>query len=56
MATQQVLRILESDMVYRSEYQRFVTAMSYASDAEQISFEKAVEAFRQLAKLFVFER
>ena len=56
IATQQVLSVLKSDMVYRLEYQHFVTAMSYASDAEQISFEKAVEAFRQLAEFFVFER
>ena len=43
---------LKSDDLYEEEYQQFVDAMSYARDDEVISFEKALNEFDALLKMF----
>lgn len=43
-----VSEILAHDGEYRTEYESFVTEMSYADDAERIDFDPAVEAYRDL--------
>lgn len=43
---------LESDTQYRVEYQTFVNSMSYADEAEAITFDDALSHFHALIKLF----
>lgn len=44
------LASLTSDSLYKAEYEQFVMAMSYATDSEEITFERAVEDFRLLVE------
>ncbi|MDF0750712.1 nucleotidyl transferase AbiEii/AbiGii toxin family protein [Marinobacter sp. 71-i] len=43
--------IMQSDALYREEYQQFVDAMSYAPDDERIDFAQALDNFQKLANL-----
>lgn len=43
---------LESDQEYRAEYNRFVDAMSYASDDERVDFDSAMEALAEVGAWF----
>lgn len=43
---------LESDRAYREEYTRFVDAMSYAGDDQQLSFDAALEALFEVKSWF----
>ncbi|MFK5947999.1 MAG: nucleotidyl transferase AbiEii/AbiGii toxin family protein [Methylococcales bacterium] len=43
---------LNSDKEYKNEYSRFVEAMSYADDEENIGFEVAVENYEELISFF----
>ena len=45
------LRILREDAGYRTEYERFVTGMSYAAEGETPSFEHALKGLDRLVKL-----
>jgi hypothetical protein len=45
------LQMMHEDELYRSEYDRFVDAMSYASDDERITFDDALNQFGKLASL-----
>lgn len=49
-AATQALAIMKEDGIYREEYERFVDAMSYASDDEKIIFDEALGQFETLAK------
>ena len=49
-AATQALAMMKGDGIYREEYQRFVDAMSYASDDEKIFFDEALGQFETLAK------
>jgi len=44
---------LKTDGAYKDEYIRFVDAMSYAKEDEIITFEKSVQAFEKIVRLFV---
>lgn len=43
------LEILETDDIYRDDYEKFVLALSYARDDERTGYDKAVEALRGIA-------
>lgn len=43
---------LDSDQEYRAEYNRFVDAMSYASDDERVDFDSAMEALAEVGTWF----
>ena len=47
-----LVMILETDPLYRREYEKFVQAMSYAEDKEELSFEEGMEALRRIVALF----
>ncbi|RUO34872.1 nucleotidyl transferase AbiEii/AbiGii toxin family protein [Aliidiomarina soli] len=49
---QSVLAQLQSDSLYRQEYQQFVDAMSYANDEDMISFDHAVTSLEAMISLF----
>ena len=44
---------LKTDGAYEDEYIRFVDAMSYAKEDEIITFEKSVQAFEKIVRLFI---
>ena len=46
------LKKLANSKSYKNGYIRFVDSMSYAPDAERISFDEALECFRKLSELF----
>ncbi len=48
----QALKIIQEDAVYRKEYDQFVTSMSYATENERISFEKAVQALWRIIAIY----
>lgn len=45
-------KILKEDLEYQGEYTRFVDAMSYASDDENIDFSKALKCFEEFFDYF----
>lgn len=49
---QSALAQLQSDTLYRQEYQQFVDAMSYADDDDTINFDDAVASFEAMISLF----
>ena len=49
---QTTLDKLERSRAYRDGYTKFVDSMSYAPDAERISFDEALECFRKLSSQF----
>jgi predicted nucleotidyltransferase component of viral defense system len=49
----EALEQFEADPIYKSEYTRFVDAMSYAPDDESIGFETAVASFERIVGLLI---
>lgn len=49
------LEILETNDIYRDDYERFVLALSYARDDERIGYNEALEALRGLPTQFFAE-
>ena len=47
-----VVTTLETDILYRQEYEKFVQAMSYADDDEKLLFDKAIEVLKAIIALF----
>jgi hypothetical protein len=43
--------MLESDPLYKVEYEQFVLGMSYAAEAERLSFQAALQVATRLADL-----
>lgn len=39
---------IETDRIYRDEYNQFVQAMSYASESEQIDFDQAIDSLKRI--------
>jgi predicted nucleotidyltransferase component of viral defense system len=47
------LKLIREDSLYSEEYARFVTAMSYADDADRIDFITAYAAFSRIVNLYL---
>ncbi len=47
------LKILKEDRLYEKEYAQFVESMSYATEDELISFEKAVQALERIITVYL---
>jgi len=47
----QAIKILETDQLYRGEYDKFVQDMSYADQDQRISFDRAVMLLKQVAQI-----
>ena len=43
------LEILETNDIYRDDYEKFVLALSYARDDERTGYDEALDALRSLA-------
>lgn len=50
-ATSELIATLEQDDLYRSEYQNFVTGLSYANEDALIDFDGAIIALRQISAI-----
>lgn len=48
-----MLDMLESDRLYKVEYEQFVVGMSYAADAERLSFQAALQVATRLVDLLL---
>jgi predicted nucleotidyltransferase component of viral defense system len=48
---EQAIKILETDQLYRVEYDKFVQDMSYADQDQRISFDRAVTLLKQVAQI-----
>lgn len=51
-AAKQAHQMMQADDFYRLEYEQFVDAMSYAIDAERISFQSALTYFGDMRSMF----
>lgn len=51
-ALQLAAKKMQTDPLYKEEYQRFVSAMSYAADADDIGFNQALEFFDCLSQWY----
>ena len=51
-AASDVIARIEADQLYRQEYAQFVAAMSYAPESEQIDFDRAFDALKNISAVF----
>jgi hypothetical protein len=49
----EALEKFKADPIYKTEYTRFVDAMSYAPDDESIGFEKALASFERIVGMLI---
>ena len=51
-AARDVIERIEADQFYMQEYAQFVAAMSYAPESEQIDFDRAFDALKNISAVF----
>ena len=51
--SKEALEQFKADPMYKTEYIRFVDAMSYAPDDESIDFETAIASFERIVGLLI---